>query len=169
MLSSLFQWFHKVWLHLCGTALPFAFMGTPTSAPRPSRKAYLQNKVKTMPLLLPLWFSLTYSCSPAYHTLLFLSLSWSPSSSCYAPLTPRFLLLLPPVCLCAYLPNNVPSRFLLPLSPCSAATADWCTFPSPPEEPYLPGQPGEIFWWKVPIHACFLSLFHDTFLCLFFI
>lgn len=51
MLSSLLQWFHKVWLHLCGTALPLAFMGTPTSAPRPSLKAYLQNKVKTVPLL----------------------------------------------------------------------------------------------------------------------
>lgn len=45
------------------------------------------------------------------------------------------------------LPHSISTKHGLTSSasslPSSATPADWCSFPSPSEEPYLPGQPGE--------------------------
>lgn len=61
------------------------------------------------------------------------------------------------------LPHSISTKHGLTSSasslPSSATPADWCSFPSPSEEPYLPGQPGENLWVYSPLSPAATKIF----------
>lgn len=92
-----------------------------------------------------------------FHHVLHLLFLWSLHSCSNVPWLPFF----PSFSLSSSsspLPLSTSPKRVLTSPACSrhssASTADWRSFPSPPEEPYLHGQPGESLFLPVSFSSC---------------